>query len=55
MRKRALSFSGSWAIRVSDEKTIAQAVVTEIKKVVAQIGRPVKIMEVCGTHTVESP
>jgi hydrogenase expression/formation protein HypD len=37
----------------SDEKATAASLAAEIRAVVRRIGRPVKIMEVCGTHTVE--
>ncbi len=35
------------------EKSLADAMVREIDRTVADIGREVRIMEVCGTHTVE--
>jgi len=38
---------------MSDESALARQVVTEITAVAGRIGRPVKLMEVCGTHTVE--
>jgi len=38
---------------MSDERDLASALVAEIEKTAAGIGRPVRIMEVCGTHTVE--
>jgi len=38
---------------MSGERDLASALVAEIEKTAAGIGRPVRIMEVCGTHTVE--
>ena len=38
---------------MSDEKTLAREIVSEIASITTRIGRPVKLMEVCGTHTVE--
>jgi hydrogenase expression/formation protein HypD len=38
---------------MSDERQLAGALVAEIEKTSRGIGRPVRIMEVCGTHTVE--
>lgn len=38
---------------LTEEKRLAGSLVAEIEKVVKEIGRPVKLMEVCGTHTVE--
>ena len=38
---------------MSEERDLASALVAEIEKTAAGIGRPVRIMEVCGTHTVE--
>ncbi len=38
---------------MSDERDLASALVAEIERTAAGIGRPVRIMEVCGTHTVE--
>jgi hydrogenase expression/formation protein HypD len=35
------------------EKDLASEIVEEIRRVAARIGRPVRLMEVCGTHTVE--
>jgi hydrogenase expression/formation protein HypD len=35
------------------EKRIAETLVGKIRSVTDRIGRPVKLMEVCGTHTVE--
>ena len=35
------------------EKDLASEIVEEIRQVAARIGRPVGLMEVCGTHTVE--
>ncbi len=37
----------------SGEKGLASEIVEEIREVAARIGRPVRLMEVCGTHTVE--
>ena len=37
----------------ADERILASELVGEIRAVAARIGRPVKLMEVCGTHTVE--
>jgi hydrogenase expression/formation protein HypD len=36
-----------------DDSQLARRLVSEIKSVTTHIGRPVRIMEVCGTHTVE--
>ncbi|HEY9594487.1 MAG TPA: hydrogenase formation protein HypD [Spirochaetia bacterium] len=38
---------------MSDERRLADALVRGIAADAAAIGRPVRIMEVCGTHTVE--
>jgi hydrogenase expression/formation protein HypD len=38
---------------MSEERELASALVAEIERTAAGIGRPVRIMEVCGTHTVE--
>ncbi|MGA2641341.1 MAG: hydrogenase formation protein HypD [Spirochaetia bacterium] len=38
---------------MSDESRLARSLVSEIESVTARIGRVVRIMEVCGTHTVE--
>ena len=38
---------------MSGERELASELVAEIKNAAAGIGRPVRIMEVCGTHTVE--
>jgi hydrogenase expression/formation protein HypD len=38
---------------MSDERRLATSLLAEIRDVGRRIGRPVKIMEVCGTHTVE--
>ena len=38
---------------MGDERQLAGRLVAEIEKSAARIGRPVRIMEVCGTHTVE--
>lgn len=38
---------------MSDESRLAGSLVEEIREVTARIGREVKLMEVCGTHTVE--
>ena len=38
---------------MSDERQLAATLVAGIEKTAAHIGRPVRIMEVCGTHTVE--
>jgi hydrogenase expression/formation protein HypD len=38
---------------MSDERELAARLVAGIEKAAARIGRPVRIMEVCGTHTVE--
>jgi hydrogenase expression/formation protein HypD len=38
---------------VSDEQQLAGELVSEIEKTMRRIGRPVSLMEVCGTHTVE--
>jgi hydrogenase expression/formation protein HypD len=38
---------------MSDESRLAGSLVAEIEAVTARIGRTVRIMEVCGTHTVE--
>jgi hydrogenase expression/formation protein HypD len=38
---------------MSDESELARSLVSEIEAVTARIGRTVRIMEVCGTHTVE--
>jgi hydrogenase expression/formation protein HypD len=38
---------------MSDESSLAQRLVSEIQEVTAKIGRKVRLMEVCGTHTVE--
>ena len=37
----------------TDEKALARDIVAQINRAMDRIGRPVKIMEVCGTHTVE--
>ncbi len=37
----------------AEERSLAAEVVAEIRAVTARIGRPVRLMEVCGTHTVE--
>ncbi len=36
-----------------DEKKLASDMVAEIQKITERIGRPLSLMEVCGTHTVE--
>jgi hydrogenase expression/formation protein HypD len=38
---------------MSDERRLAAALVSGIEDAAGRIGRPVRIMEVCGTHTVE--
>jgi hydrogenase expression/formation protein HypD len=38
---------------MSDESRLARSLVTEIETLASRIGRTVRIMEVCGTHTVE--
>ena len=38
---------------MSDESRLARTLVSEIQEVTARIGRRVRLMEVCGTHTVE--
>jgi hydrogenase expression/formation protein HypD len=38
---------------MSDERRLAGSLLEEIRRASGRIGRPVKIMEVCGTHTVE--
>ena len=38
---------------MSDERLLASSLVSEIERAASLIGRPVRIMEVCGTHTVE--
>ncbi len=38
---------------MSDERRLAGELVTEIERTTGRIGRPLKLMEVCGTHTVE--
>ncbi len=38
---------------MSDESRLARSLVSEIHDVTARIGRTVRLMEVCGTHTVE--
>jgi len=38
---------------MSDERGLAASLVAQIQSVAGRIGRPVNIMEVCGTHTVE--
>ena len=38
---------------MSDESRLARSLVSEIQEVTAKIGRRVRLMEVCGTHTVE--
>jgi hydrogenase expression/formation protein HypD len=38
---------------MSDERRLAGSIVSEIEAAAARIGRTVRIMEVCGTHTVE--
>jgi hydrogenase expression/formation protein HypD len=38
---------------MSDERRLADSLVAEISRSAAAIGREVRIMEVCGTHTVE--
>ncbi len=38
---------------MSDESRLARSLVSEIHEVSAKIGRRVRLMEVCGTHTVE--
>jgi hydrogenase expression/formation protein HypD len=38
---------------VSGERELASSLVAEIERTASAIGRPVRIMEVCGTHTVE--
>jgi len=38
---------------MSQESVLARQIVSEIAAVAARIGRPVRLMEVCGTHTVE--
>jgi hydrogenase expression/formation protein HypD len=38
---------------MSDESSLARRLVTEIQEVTEKIGREVRLMEVCGTHTVE--
>lgn len=36
-----------------NDRELASALVSEIERTAADIGHPVRIMEVCGTHTVE--
>jgi len=38
---------------MSDERQLAGELVAEIEKTTRRIGRPLSLMEVCGTHTVE--
>ena len=38
---------------MSNERQVAAELVSEIEKTMRRIGRPVSLMEVCGTHTVE--
>lgn len=38
---------------MSDERQLARQLVSEIEKTTRRIGRPISLMEVCGTHTVE--
>ena len=38
---------------MTEESALARQIVSEIEAVAARIGRPVRLMEVCGTHTVE--
>jgi len=38
---------------VNGDRKLAQELVAGIARAAAEIGRPVKLMEVCGTHTVE--
>ena len=38
---------------MSDERRLADSLLAAIGETAARIGRPVRIMEVCGTHTVE--
>jgi hydrogenase expression/formation protein HypD len=38
---------------MSDERALAASLVARIERTTARIGRPVNLMEVCGTHTVE--
>ena len=38
---------------MSDERRLGSSLVAEIEKTAADVGRDVRIMEVCGTHTVE--
>ncbi len=38
---------------MNDEKQLAADMVSEIETSVRRIGRPLSLMEVCGTHTVE--
>lgn len=38
---------------MSDERRLASLLVDRIREQADRIGRPVKLMEVCGTHTVE--
>ena len=38
---------------MSDERKIASTLVAEIEAVAARTGRSIRLMEVCGTHTVE--
>ena len=38
---------------MSDEKRLAGELVSEIERTMQRIGRSLKLMEVCGTHTVE--
>jgi hydrogenase expression/formation protein HypD len=38
---------------MSDERRLAAELVSEIERVTRRMGRPLNLMEVCGTHTVE--
>jgi hydrogenase expression/formation protein HypD len=38
---------------MSDERRLAGELVSEIERTMRRIGKPLKLMEVCGTHTVE--
>ncbi len=38
---------------MATEKQVASELVSEIEKATRRIGRPISLMEVCGTHTVE--
>ena len=38
---------------MNDESALARQLVSEITAAAGRIGRPVRLMEVCGTHTVE--